>query len=222
VREADVPRQLDHPNIVRFHDAGSSGPLLYFIMEYVPGTSASAVLKSQGPLAPDRVLRWAGQILDALAHAHEKGFVHRDVKPSNLLIVGTPPNEVVKVADFGLARAYEESSMSGLTITNTSGGTPAFMPPEQVRDFRSARPAAAAYWSAATLYQLLTDTGVYEHFDSKQQLLLQLLSEDPIPLRPNAPPLPARFAPVIRRALARDPAQRFPDLRAMLAALRGS
>ncbi|MBN9118449.1 MAG: protein kinase [Planctomycetes bacterium] len=220
-REAEILRQLDHPNIVGFRDVGAAGPLLYFVMEYVPGASGATILKSQGPLPPARVLNWAEQFLGALAHAHEKGFVHRDVKPSNLLVVGTPAGEVVKVSDFGLARAYEESSMSGLTITNASGGTPAFMPPEQVNDFRSARPAADQYAAAATLYQLLTGESVYERSASTQQLLRQILIEDPIPLRPNSPPLPARFGPVIQRALARDPAQRFPDLRAMLAALRG-
>jgi eukaryotic-like serine/threonine-protein kinase len=222
VREAEVLRQLSHPNIVAFRDAGSTGPLLYFVMEYVPGTSASAVLGTEGPLPAARVLGWAKQFLAALAHAHEKGYVHRDVKPSNLLVAGAPDAEVVKVSDFGLARAYEESSMSGLTIANTSGGTPAFMPPEQVTDFRNARPAADQYASAATLYQLLTGRSVYERADSAQQMLRRILVEDPIPLRPDAPPLPPPFGSVIRRALSRDPEARFPDLRVMVAALSAS
>jgi serine/threonine-protein kinase len=219
LREAEILRRLTHPHIVAFRDAGSAGPLLYFVMEYVPGTSAAAVVDSHGPLSPVQVLGWADQFLDALAHAHEKGYVHRDVKPSNLLVVGPPGAEIVKVSDFGLARAYEESSMSGLTVANESGGTPAFMPPEQVTDFRSVRPTADQYAAAATLYQLLTGRRVYERSNSTQEMLRRILVEDPIPLRAEAPPLPGSFGPVIRRALARDPSQRFPDLRAMLAAL---
>lgn len=219
VRESEILRTLCHPHIVGFRDVGANGPLLYFIMEYVPGTSAGDVLKRHGPLDPARVLRWAGQFLDALAYAHEMGYVHRDVKPSNLLVVGPPDAEVVKLSDFGLARAYEESSMSGLTVANESGGTPAFMPPEQVNDFRSARPAADQYAAAATLYQLLTGHAVYERSGSTQQMLRRILVEDPIPLRPAAAPLPPPFGPVICRALARDPEARFADVRAMLNAL---
>jgi serine/threonine-protein kinase len=219
VREAEILRELSHPNIVGFREAGAVGPLLYFVMEYVPGTSAAAVLREHGPLAPDRVLSWARQFLDALAHAHEKGYVHRDIKPSNLLVVGPSGAEVVKVSDFGLARAYEESSMSGLTLANASGGTPAFMPPEQVNDFRSARPSADQYAAAATLFQLLTARAVYEPTETTQQMLRRILVEEPIPLRPGALPLPAPFDPVIRRALSRNPDARFADVRAMLAAL---
>jgi serine/threonine-protein kinase len=219
IREADVLRQLSHPNIVAFREAGSVGPLLFFVMEYVPGTSASAAVRNQGQILPARVLSWAGQFLSALAYAHEKGYVHRDVKPSNLLVVGAPGAETVKVSDFGLARAYEESSMSGLTIANTSGGTPAFMPPEQVNDFRNVRPSADQYAAAATIYQLLTGRTVYERSQSTQEMLRRILVEDPIPLRPDAHPLPAPFGPVLVRALARNPDDRYPDLRAMLAAL---
>jgi serine/threonine-protein kinase len=221
VREADILRKLSHPNIVAFRDAGAAGPLLYFVMEYVPGTSAGAVVATHGPLPPARVRVWAAQFLDALAHAHETGFVHRDVKPTNLLVAGEPGAEVVKVSDFGLARAYEESSMSGLTVANVSGGTPAFMPPEQVTDFRSVRPAADQYAAAATLYHLLTGRGVYEKAHSTQEMLRRILVEDPIPLRADAPPLPEPFGTIVRRSLARDPAARFPSVRAMRAALLG-
>ena len=219
VRESAILRELNHPKIVAFSEAGSSGPLLYFIMEYVPGVSAEVILKQQGPLPPARLLAWAGQFLDALAYAHGEGYVHRDVKPSNLLVVGPVGSEVVKLSDFGLARAYEESSMSGLTLANAFAGTPGFMPPEQVLHFRTVQPAADQYAAAATLFQLLTGRRLYEHFTSQQELLARILNEDPLPLRPDAPPLPEPFGAVIRRALSRDPKQRFSDMRAMMAAL---
>mgnify|MGYP002780623242 CR=1 FL=1 len=129
--------------------------------------------------------------------------------------------EVVKVSDFGLARAYESSGLSGLTTDGSAGGTPAFMPPEQVTDFKRVKPAADQYSAAATMYYLLTGSGVYEPTKSAGAMLGQILSAEPIPLRPGAPPLPGPFGPVVRRALARDPAARFPDVRAMRRALLG-
>src|SRR5439155_16024433 len=213
-READVLGRLAHPNVVGYRGSGAAGPLLYVVMEYVAGETASAVVARDGPLPPGRVLGWAGQLLDALSYAHESGFVHRDVKPGNLLVAAGAAGEVVKLSDFGLARAYQGSGLSGLTTDGSAGGTPAYMPPEQVTDFRRARPAADQYAAAATLFHLLTGSGVYEPAETAGEALGRILSAEPIPLRPGAPPLPDPFGPVIRRALARDPAARFPDCRA--------
>jgi eukaryotic-like serine/threonine-protein kinase len=221
LREADILRQLDHPNIVRFEHAGTARGTCYFVMEYVDGTDAKRLLAKGPGLAPERVLTWAGQILDALAHAHDRGFVHRDIKPSNLLVVGPATSETIKISDFGLARAYEASSMSGLTVANESGGTPEFMPPEQVTDFRHARPTADQYAVAATLYYLLTGQKVYEPGKSVQEMLLRIMVEDPIPLRPGALPLPGRFDMVLRKALARSPNDRYPGVREMRRVLCG-
>ncbi|VTT98619.1 serine threonine protein kinase : Protein kinase domain with FHA domain OS=Singulisphaera acidiphila (strain ATCC BAA-1392 / DSM 18658 / VKM B-2454 / MOB10) GN=Sinac_0554 PE=3 SV=1: Pkinase [Gemmataceae bacterium] len=218
-REAEILGRFTHPNVVGHRASGAAGPLLYVVMEYVPGEPGAAILDREGPLAPARVLHWAGRILDALAHAHGSGFVHRDVKPGNMLVVAGATGEVVKVSDFGLARAYESSGLSGLTTDGSAGGTPAIMPPEQVTDFKRVKPAADQYSAAATLYYLLTGSGVYEPTKSAGAMLEQILYADPIPLRPGAPPLPGPFGPVVRRALARDPAARFPDVRAMRRAL---
>src|SRR5581483_3593591 len=140
LREAEILRALVHPGIVQFQTVGVSGRLLFFVMEFVPGKDASRVLREEGALDVGRALRWADQVLDALAVAHARGFVHRDLKPANLLVTRAAGADVVKVADFGLARAYQASPMSGLTVAGTVGGTPQFMPPEQVLDFRSVRP----------------------------------------------------------------------------------
>ena len=217
-REAAILRQLDHPNIVRFRDSGAACGLLYFVMEFVPGANASMVTQS-GPLEPARILRWADQLLDALAHAHGKRFVHRDLKPGNLLLLTTATGEVLKVSDFGLARAYEASSCSGLTIANSMGGTPAFMPPEQLLDFRNVGPAADLYAVAATLFYLLTGKPVYDRSGPVADLLRRILSEDPLPLTPDSPPLPEPFGVVIRKALSREPKDRYPSAVAMRAAL---
>ncbi|MBY0232019.1 MAG: protein kinase [Gemmataceae bacterium] len=216
-REMAILERLTHPHIVRFLQTGESGGLLFFVMEYVEGTSASAAVREHGPFAPERVVRIGCQLLEALAHAHLQGFVHRDVKPGNLLLT---PDDSVKLADFGLGRTYQASMMSGLTISGQPGGTPGFMPPEQVLDFRSARPAADQYGAAATLYFMLTGQMVYEPARSTAELLTRILAEEPIPLRPAPGPSLGRLGPVLCRALARDPRHRYPDVLAFRDALR--
>ncbi len=126
-------------------------------------------------------------------------------------------DERLHVADFGLARAYQESGLSGLTLANMAAGTPEFMPPEQVKDFHTAGPPADQYAAAATLYYLLTDQHVYEPAGSLMELFLRIVTSDPIPLRAqqSGPSLPGRLGQVIRRALARLPEQRYPDVNAM-------
>jgi serine/threonine-protein kinase len=221
-REVTILERLDHPNIVHFHEAGIARGLVFFVMEYVPGASAGKLVKERGPFPVTRVVQIGCELLEALAHAHECGFVHRDVKPGNMLLTGETGCETLKLADFGLARAYEASAMSGLTMSGQSGGTPAFMPPEQVRSFRAAQPSADQYSAAASLYYLATGQHVYERASSMMDLLTRILQEEPIPLRPG-PPHPAMAGPmgsVMRRALARQPEERFPDVRAMQEALR--
>jgi len=107
-------------------------------------------------------------------------------------------------------------------VADSTGGTPAFMPPEQVTDFRGVKPAADQYAAAATLYYLLTGTHVYERCKSVPELLKKIAAEDPIPLRPGSTVLAGRCGAVIRRALARDPAARFPDVRSMRQMLLGT
>lgn len=137
------------------------------------------------------------------------------MKPANLLVTRAPAGEVVKLSDFGLARTYEASGLTG------DGGTPAYMPPEQVTDSRRARPAADQYAAAATMYHLPTGTGLYEEPNSVPEMFHRILADEPIPLRSGAEPLPGPSGPVIRRALVHDPADRFPDVRELLATLAG-
>jgi serine/threonine-protein kinase len=218
-RETAILRTLTHPHIVAFHEAGETTGVLYFVMEYIDGPSAGTLVKQDGPFTAERVVTVGCQLLDALAHAHQQGFVHRDVKPSNVLLTRQQGQEIVKLADFGLGRAYQASAMSGLTVAGTAGGTPAFMPPEQVLDFRAARPAADQYAAGATLYYLLTGQTIYEPAPTTMELMLRILNSEPIPLRQSSPSLPAKLGEVIRRALARNPQQRFPDVPAMREAL---
>ncbi|CAN5782182.1 hypothetical protein BH23PLA1_BH23PLA1_24770 [soil metagenome] len=218
--EADVLRQLDHPKIVRFLEMGQADGQLYFVMEYVPGLDAWGLLKRQGgPLTISQAVGLACQALKGLAYAHELGFVHRNIKPHNLLISKVGGRLAVKVVDFGLARIYQDSPLSGLTLTNQVLGTPAFMPPEQITHFRESKPPVDQYALGATLYTLLTGEKIHDFPPRPELQLLMILQEDPVPIRSRRADIPEELAALIHRSLARDPAKRFPDVEAMRAAL---
>lgn len=221
LREADIVRRLDHPNIVRFVASGEHAGVIWFAMEYVPGPDAERLANREGRpgLPVDRVGRWGVQLLAGLGAAHRAGVVHRDVKPSNLIVSGTAGGELVKLADFGLARAFEASAISGLTLTGAVGGTPPFMPPEQVRDTRTAKPAADIYSAGATLYRLLTGRYPYPTPEHRHEIFKQILETDPVPIERHRPDLPPPLAAAIGRALARNPSDRFPDADAFAAAV---
>lgn len=215
LREAEILRQLRHPYIVSFHELGQADELLYFVMDYVPGADASRLLRRDGPMEVGRAVRLVCQVLEALQYSHALGFVHRDVKPSNLLVSGDPGFEVCKLADFGLARVYHMSPLSGLTVLGNVGGTLPYMPPEQITDYRNVSPAVDIYATAATLYRLLTRHYVFDFADLPlERRLTKVLSDEPVPIRQRQSTIPGALADTIHRALAREPGSRFPDARA--------
>jgi serine/threonine-protein kinase len=219
LREADILRRLDHPHIVAFRDMGAAGGQLYFAMDYVPGRDAGALLKEQGPWPIARAGRLVCQLLEALEHAHGRGFVHRDVKPANLLVTAVDGREEGKVVDFGLARVYQASKLSGLTLAGQVGGTAPFMAPEQIVNFRESKPAVDQYAAAATLYNLLTAKYVHDFPAAFQERLLLILQQPAVPIRSRRADIPARLATVIHRGLEKEPADRFADVRQMRQAL---
>ena len=220
LREARILKQLDHPHIVAFRAVDESSGLLYFAMDFVRGTDASALQKTHGgPLPAARAVDLTCQMLDALAYAHARGFVHRDIKPANLLVEAKGGRDAARLTDFGLARTYQASRLSGLTIQGDMGGTMAYMAPEQITHFREAKPAADQYAAAATLYRFLTDRHIYELPRQGSQQILMILQEPPVPILDRRPDLSPQLAAVIHRALTREPESRFPDIGAFRAAL---
>jgi serine/threonine-protein kinase len=202
---------------------GESCGQFFFAMDFVPGEDANSLLRRSGPLPIGRAVAIVAQALEGLAWAHQLGFVHRDVKPANLLLEGEPgwlaTGVHVKILDFGLARTYQMSQLSGLSRMGQVGGTVPYMAPEQITHFRQSRPPVDQYGAGATLYHLLTGKYVHDFPADFQQRLLKILQDDPVPLRSRRPEVPEALAAVIHRALAREPENRFPDAAAFRSAL---
>jgi hypothetical protein len=214
-REMNVIAGLKHPNIVRFLDSGSDQGTFFFVMEYCDGGSLADAAKNHGGLLPPGLLiPWAIQALEGLAAAHKEGFVHRDIKPQNILIHRNIP----KISDFGLAKNFQKAGLSGMSITGQYAGTPVFMPPEQITNFKYIKPVSDVWSFAASLYQLLTAKFPYR-FDPKRDPIDIILNENPIPIRDRMPGLEKNLAATIDKALLRNPKDRFPDAGKLLAAI---
>jgi serine/threonine-protein kinase len=136
-----------------------------------------------------------------------------------LLVRNEGGRESVYLADFGLARVYQSSPLSGMTLKGDIGGTVAFMAPEQITNFRDSQPAVDQYSAAASLYQLLTGKLIFDLPKEPRKRLLMVLQNDPIPIQSRRADLPAALGAIIHRALSREPADRFPDVREMRRAL---
>ncbi|MCF7732828.1 MAG: protein kinase [Akkermansiaceae bacterium] len=215
-REMQVIAGLQHPNIVRFLDSGSDQGTFFFVMEYCDGGSLADVAMARGgTLPPDVLMPWALQALAGLAAAHQEGFVHRDIKPQNILL----HRNRTKIGDFGLAKNFQKAGLSGMSITGRYAGTPYFMPPEQIVNFKYVKPVSDVWSFAATLYHLLTGKFPYR-FDPKRDPIDIILNENPVPIRDRTPGLGKELATVIDKSLVRNPKDRFPDAGKLLAAIR--
>jgi hypothetical protein len=222
LREIEVAAALDHPNIVRFLDRGTNNGAVYLVTEFVEGSDAARLADAQGGRLPyAQAIDIVGQSLDALAYAHGKGYIHRDIKESNILVSGEAPNFIAKLTDFGLAKSFTQAGMSGITMAGDMAGTFAYMPPEQIKDFRNVRPTSDIYAIGMTAYSLLAgDTALDVNPDNGVAGTVKAIFESPIvPLNRRAPDVPSRVAEVIERALAKDPAQRWQTAAAMKNAL---
>ena len=195
LREARLLARVKHPNVVQIHQAGESDGLYWFVMDLVQGETLAARL-GRGPLSEKDTLSVARELLSALAVAHEHGIVHRDIKPANIFL----ENGHALLADFGIARTTTTSdSESGITATKELIGTPAYMAPEQMTG-DLAGPAADQYSLGLVLYECVT---------GKRWPPLQTVSSG------DWRPVSSALAPVLRRSLAPNPAERWPDARAM-------
>jgi hypothetical protein len=216
--EVQAAAKLDHPNVVRVHDADQAGDLHFLVMEFVEGTDLARLVRERGPLPVPVACGYARQAAVGLQHAHERGLVHRDVKPSNLMLT---PGGTVKVLDFGLAallggREPDENRPADDTETPESGslsdlgrgmGTPDYVAPEQAVDARLADIRSDIYSMGATLYFLLTGQPPF-HEGSTSQRVLSHLVRTPRPLAEVRKDVPAGLARVLNKMMAKDAGQR--------------
>lgn len=223
-REAQAASKLRNEHIARVIDFGDlDGGLPYLVMEYLSGQDLQQVLKAEGPLPMHEAIGHILQVCEAMAEAHSAGIIHRDLKPSNLfLTMGSDGSKMVKVLDFGIAKAMgaPDEPEGGMSLTRTEAvlGSPLYMSIEQVRSSRDVDARADIYSIGAILYQLLTGRVPYEA-QTFPELILKLGTEEPPPPSMFRADIPPPLEETILRCLERDRTKRFPNLGELAAAL---
>ena len=213
-REIQVAAQLQHPHIVTLLSAGEEGDLLYYTMPYIEGESLRHSLE-KGPLAVKDVVRILHDVVDALAYAHARGVIHRDIKPGNILRQGSHS----LVTDFGVAKALNAAMpVSGITSAGMAIGTPAYMAPEQLAGDPAADQRIDIYAVGLLAYELLTGESPFTG-TSPQATMAAQLTRDPEPLHLCCPDVPEPLSAIIMQCLAKFPEQRPPTAEALMTAL---
>jgi len=204
-REARSVAQLSHPNIVTVIDRGYEGDRQFIVFEYIAGENLKSLIDREGPLPEDEAVRLTLQIARALGFAHEHGLVHRDVKPQNVLLNG---DGQAKVTDFGIARSLDVKG--GLTQTGTVLGTSDYIAPEQARGSR-VDAQSDIYSLGAVLYELLTGEVPFPG-DNFVAVAMRHINEPPPSVREHRPDVSPRLDAAIRRAMAKQPRDRFASM----------
>ena len=210
MREARAAGALQHPNIVTIYDLGESDDQLFIAMELVDGRDLSSLIALSEPLALERKRDMVIEVLQGLSYAHERGVIHRDVKPSNVRIAS---DGSVKIMDFGIARLQS----ADVTGSGAIVGTPTYMAPEQITN-GAITPATDIFAVGCLLYELLAYHKPFEG-ETVHGVLYQVLTTDPKPLRTMAPSIPAALERVVGKALNKVPEERYETARQMQSAL---
>jgi serine/threonine-protein kinase len=207
IREIEVASSLQHKNVVSYIEHGTHNGIVYLVSEYVAGMDAAKLAKKRGgKLNYKEVVKIIEQTLDALDFAHSKGFVHRDIKEQNILVDGSFPNYIAKLTDFGLSKSYKQTGMSGVTMVGDVAGTIAYMPPEQVRDFKEVRPPSDIYAVGMTAYSLLTGANALDISPKAgiSETVKAIFEKPIIPIASRVPEVPIRVSAVFETALAKQ------------------
>jgi serine/threonine protein kinase len=216
LREAETAAQLSHPNIVPIYSVDERDGIVYFVMALVEGENLAVRLHTQGALSPGEARRILLEVTHALAYAHDRGVVHRDIKPDNILLQAGDGR--VLVTDFGIARAVTEGADSRLTATGMAIGTPAYMSPEQSTGDRQIDGRSDLYSLGVVGYQMLTGDPPFEA-PSTPAMLVKHLSERPEPIHTRRRGVPPDLERAVMLCLEKDPDLRFPSAAAMATAL---
>jgi eukaryotic-like serine/threonine-protein kinase len=211
--EAVAAARLSHPSVVRVFDTGIDEGTCYIVMELFDGRPLDDILASRGPLAPGEAARILGELLQALAHAHRQGVVHRDVKPANIML--DERAGLLKVTDFGIAKAA--FAQSDLTTTGNLLGTASYLAPEQVSG-GDIDPRTDLYAAGIVLYEALTGRKPFQG-ETHIATAMMRLTKDPLPPGALRTGIPRNLEAVVMKALAREPEARFQSAEEMAAAL---
>ena len=218
LREAETAAQLNQPNIVPIYAVDEREGLVFFVMACVDGTTVGKRLHDEGALPVDDARRIMRQVSDALAYAHARGVIHRDIKPDNILL--DRESKRAMVTDFGIARAMQEGADSRLTATGMAIGTPAFMSPEQAAGEHEIDGRSDLYSLGVVGYQMLTGQLPFRA-GSTASMLMKQITERPAPVQQLRPDVPPDLAAIVMTLLEKEPTNRFPSASALSAALSG-
>jgi len=211
-REAQAAAGFSHPNIVNVYDVGTDGDSHYIVMEYIRGPSLKDLIRRQGPFSVEGAVFVIGQVASALDYAHQHRLVHRDIKPQNILV---DRDGNAKVVDFGIAKGAQDVN---LTEAGTGMGTVHYVSPEQARG-EPATPASDLYSTGVVLFEMLTKRLPFEA-DTPVGVAMQHVNTPPPAPSTYNPAIPPEVDAIVLKALAKDPAERYPSGSALAAALR--
>ena len=214
--EIKTTARLQHPHILPLLDSGDADGGLYYVMPFVAGDTLRSRLAREGQLPVDEAVRIAGEVADALSHAHAAGVVHRDIKPENILL----QDGHALVADFGIALAVEHAGGARLTQTGLSLGTPQYMAPEQAMGEKTIDARADVYSLGAVLYEALAGEPPFTG-PTAQAIVARVITDTPRPLSAQRRSVPAGIDAAVLRALEKLPADRFSSAAEFAAALAG-
>ncbi len=216
LNEARSAARLNHQNIAQVYSAGESDNHPFIVFEFVEGVNLRAMIEEQGPLMLEEALSYTLQIADALSHASERQIVHRDVKPSNVLIA---PSGQAKLIDLGLARLSTGANPDGdLTASGVTLGTFDYISPEQARDPRNADSRSDIYSLGCTLFYMLAGRPPFPE-GTVLQKLLQHQGDEPPDICQSRPDIPDEVSLVLSKMMAKDPRRRYPDFSRLMEAL---
>jgi serine/threonine-protein kinase len=216
LKEAETAAGLSHPNIVPIYSVDEREGLVFFVMQYVDGENVAKRLHDRGPSSADETRRIVREVADALAYAHSRGVIHRDIKPDNILL--TKDEGRALVTDFGIARAISDGNDARLTATGVAIGTPAYMSPEQCSGERDTDGRSDLYSLGIVGYQMLAGRLPFEG-TTTPAMLVKHISERPVPVEELVGNVPPDLARAIMLCLEKEPANRFPSAAALVTAL---
>ncbi|HKH94838.1 MAG TPA: protein kinase [Gemmatimonadaceae bacterium] len=216
LREAETAAQLSHPNIVPIYTVDEQEQLVFFVMAYISGDNLAKRLHERGVLTVEETRKVLREVADALAYAHDRGVVHRDIKPDNILLDAASGRPMV--TDFGIARAMDAEGDSRLTATGMAIGTPAYMSPEQAAGEREIDGRSDLYSLGILGYQMLTGEPPFVA-GSTPAMLVKHISERPIPVEQRRTDVDRDLAATVMMLLEKDPANRFQSAATLVTAL---